>query len=69
MTSINSALVLQEGTTFIFESWIYIANGSGGFNSHLAESKKLEAPASSNSDAELDDLIDNFGEMLLPDLV
>jgi hypothetical protein len=33
-----TSTVLDEGTTFIFSSWICIANGSGGFNSHLANS-------------------------------
>jgi hypothetical protein len=37
--------MLDEGTTIIFGFWIRIANGSGGFNSHLAETSKPEAPA------------------------
>jgi hypothetical protein len=38
-----TSTVLDEGTTFIFGSWICIANGLGGFNSHLADSRKPEA--------------------------
>jgi hypothetical protein len=34
--------MLDEGTTFIFGFWIYITNGSGGFNSHLANSMESE---------------------------
>jgi hypothetical protein len=42
-------------------------DGLGGFNSHLANSKELEAsPSTSSSD--LDDFIDNFNDMLLPNL-
>jgi hypothetical protein len=36
---------LDEGTTFIFGSRIHVANGLGGFNSHLFDSKKPEASA------------------------
>jgi hypothetical protein len=35
--------VLDEGTTFIFSSWICVANGLGGFNIHLVDSRKPEA--------------------------
>jgi hypothetical protein len=33
----------KEGATFIFGSWVCDANGQGGFNSHLANPKGLEA--------------------------
>jgi hypothetical protein len=37
MASFNfSSTVLDEGTTFILNSWICVANSLGGFNSHLA---------------------------------
>jgi hypothetical protein len=32
--------MLDEGTTFIFGSWICVANGSGGFNSYLVNSRE-----------------------------
>jgi hypothetical protein len=59
--------VLDESTTFIFGSWIRVANGLGGFNSHLANSKELEV-FSSTSSSDLDDFIDNLDDMLLPNL-
>jgi hypothetical protein len=35
MASFNfTSTMLDEGTTFVFGSWICIANGLGGFNSH-----------------------------------
>jgi hypothetical protein len=40
-----TSVVLYKGTTFVFGSWICIANGSGGFNSHLANTSKPEASA------------------------
>jgi hypothetical protein len=59
--------VLDEGTTFIFGFWIYIANGLGGFNSHLIESRKSEASAATRC-SNLDSFIDDLDELLLPDL-
>jgi hypothetical protein len=68
MASFNfTSVVLDEGTIFIFGSWICVADGLGGFNSHQANSEEPEAsPSTSSSD--LDDFIDNLDDMLLPDL-
>jgi hypothetical protein len=68
MTSFNfTSAVLDEGTTFIFGSWICITNGLGGFNSHLANSKEPKASSSTPS-SNLDEFIDNLDDLLLPDL-
>jgi hypothetical protein len=37
MASLGFTSVLDEGTTFVFGSWICVANGLGGFNSHLVD--------------------------------
>jgi hypothetical protein len=59
MASFNfTSAVLDEGTTFIFGSWICVANGLGGFNSHLANSKESETSSSTPS-SDLDEFIDN----------
>jgi hypothetical protein len=62
-----TSTVLDEGTTFIFGSWIYVANGLGGFNSHQANSKEPEASSSTPS-SDLDEFIDNLDGLLFPDL-
>jgi hypothetical protein len=59
--------VLDEGTTFIFGSWICVANGLGGFNSHLIDSRKLEASTATRRN-NLDSFINDLDELLLPDL-
>jgi hypothetical protein len=59
--------MLDEGTTFAFGSWICIAIGSGGFNSHLADSSKPEASAVARG-SNLDEFVNNLDELLLPDL-
>jgi hypothetical protein len=55
-----TSTVLDEGTTFIFGSWICIANSLGGFNSHLVDSRKPEASTLTRSS--------NLDELLLPNL-
>jgi hypothetical protein len=62
-----TSTMLDEGTTFIFGSWICVTDGAGSFRRHLVDNMKPEAPvATSRSD--LDEFIDNLGEMLLSDL-
>jgi hypothetical protein len=63
-----TSTILDEGTTFVFGSWICVANGLGGFNSRLADSRKLEASTPTRR-SDLDEFIDNLDELLLPDLV
>jgi hypothetical protein len=68
MASFNfTSVVLDEGTTFTFDSWVYITDGSGGFNSHLGNPRELEVPTTTQHN-HLDKFVDNLDEMLLPDL-
>ena len=55
-----------QDATFVFGSWVCVANGSGGFDSHLTNPSTLKATASesSNNLAGLDD----HSVMMLPDL-
>jgi hypothetical protein len=59
--------VLGEGTTFTFGFWICIANGLGGFISHLVNSRKPEASAATRR-SNLNSFIDDLDKLLLPDL-
>jgi hypothetical protein len=68
MASFNfTSTVLEKGTIFILGSWICVANGLGGFNSHLANSIEPKASSSTPS-SDLDEFIDNLDDLLLPDL-
>jgi hypothetical protein len=68
MASFNfTSVVLDESTTFIFGSWVCIADGSGGFNNHLTDTTEPEASAA-NRRSDLNEFIDNLKEMLLPDI-
>jgi hypothetical protein len=59
--------VLDEGTTFIFGSWICVASGLGGFISHLLNSRNPEASTTTRR-SNLDSFIDDLNKLLLPDL-
>ena len=61
-----STMAPPQGATFVFGSWVCIANGSGGFNSHLINSPTLKISTSKDSN-KLARSHDR-GVMLLPDL-
>jgi hypothetical protein len=61
-----TSTMLNEGTMFIFGSWFCVANGSGGFNGHLADSKNPEASTPSRC-SDLDKFVDSLDELVLPD--
>ena len=45
MASFNFGFpAIDAGTTFVFGSWVCIANGSGGFPSHLINPTNKKAP-------------------------
>jgi hypothetical protein len=51
--------MLPEGTTFVFGSWVCIANGTGGFRRHIVDDTiKLKTLA-----ARLDDFVDNLDKL------
>ena len=59
-----STMVPPQGATFVFGLWFCVANGPGGFDSHLTNPPTLKAmmPESSNNLAGSDD----HGFMLFP---
>ena len=68
MEFINSTLIPEEGTTFVFGSWICVADGQGGFSIHLADSQDLKMnPLSSSGNPS--DLADHLSEIQLFDTI
>ena len=59
-------MCLPRGATFIFVSWVCVANGSGGFDSHLTNLPALKIITSEDSN-KLSRSNDR-SIMLLPDL-
>ena len=59
-------MAFPQGATFIFGSWVCVANGLGGFDSHLANPIEPEAISSENRNTITGS--DAHGDMLLPDL-
>jgi len=55
-----------QGVTFIFSSWVCVANGSGSFDNHLTNSPTLKIIASEDPNKLAGS--DDHGTMLLPDL-
>ena len=55
-----------QGATLVFGSWVCIANGSGGFDSHLTNPPTVKATMSESSNKFAGS--DDHGVMLLPDL-
>ena len=44
-----STMSPPQGATFVFSSWVCVANGSGGFDSHLTNSPTLKIITSEDS--------------------
>ena len=65
-TFVFSTMAPPQGATFIFGLWVCVANGSGGFDSHLTNSPTLKSSTSEDSN-KLARSHDR-GVMLLPDL-
>ena len=61
-----STMAPPQGTTFVFGSWVCVANGSGGFDSHLTNPPTLKATTLKSSNKLTGS--DDRGIMLLPDL-
>ena len=61
-----SMTVPPQGATFIFGSWVCVANGSGGFDSHLVNSPTLKISMSEDPNKIARSL--DRGVTLLPDL-
>ena len=61
-----STMEPPQCATFVFGSWVCVANGSGGFNSHLTNSPALNITTSEDSNKLSGS--DDHGIMLLPDL-
>jgi len=44
MASLNLDNILEKGTTLSFGDWIFVADGSGGFTTHLSGEQNIETP-------------------------
>jgi hypothetical protein len=64
----NSTIVLAKGTTLMFGSRVYITNDHGGFNSHLANPRELEASAPT-SNRDINKLADDLGEIKISNVI
>jgi len=65
MAPLDDNSVPSEGTSFCVGSWIFIADGSGGFKSCTINQSAPEIPEAT-SHHEIDDFIDQLKEVILP---
>jgi len=65
MASFDDDSVPPKGTTFFVGSWCFVANGSGGFDSHLIDPRAPEASEAARRRV-IDDFIDHLDEIPLP---
>ena len=61
----NSNSVLPKGTTITLSSWILIADGSGGFDSHLVDPDAQQTSKSTRRRT-TDKFVDNLNEIPFP---
>src|SRR5579859_5474025 len=59
--------VLEEGTAFLFGSWLCVADGAGGFSSYLAYSASTSTLPPASSPEASDDLTDKLGDLAITD--
>ena len=67
MASLDDNPMLEKGTSFRVGSWIFVADGSGGFESHPNDQDPLEVSEAAKR-SELDEFIDQLEEIEFSDL-
>jgi hypothetical protein len=58
-----TSVVPPQGTTFVFGSWVCVADGAGSFRRFLIDMKPKTPTASFHSD--LDEFVDNLDDLLI----
>jgi hypothetical protein len=58
----------EEGTTFIFSSWVCVADGAGSFHHHLATTTGPNGSASTPRPM-IDDIVEDLVKIQLFDLI
>jgi hypothetical protein len=59
--------VLEEGTTFLFGSWLCVTDGAVGFSSYLGYSASTSTLPPTISSGPSDDLADRLGTLTVTD--
>ena len=66
---IKPNVAFSQGDTFVFSSWVCIANGTGSFQRHLTLTPDPETGFVTLPEASMDQLAEDFGEISLSDLI
>jgi hypothetical protein len=62
MAPLDNNAVLAKGTTFYLGSWVFVANGLGGFDSHLIDPSASEASEVTRR-REINNFVDQLDEI------
>ena len=65
MAPLDNNAVLAKGTTFYLGSWVFVANGLGGFDSHLIDPSASEASEVTRR-REINNFVDQLDEIEFP---
>ena len=63
----NSDFTFTQGDTFIFGSWVCVADGAGSFQRYLAPAPEEKPSSTTLPQASVDELVENLGEISLSD--
>ena len=64
MATIKPTIAFEQCATFIFASWVCVADGAGGFCRHFTPTTEKKAYAPTTR-CIIDELIEDFGVILL----
>ena len=64
MAPLDNNVVPAKGTTFYIGSWVFVADGSGGFDSHLIDPSAPEASEAARRRA-VDEFVNQLDEISL----
>ena len=64
---IKLIVAFQQGDTFVFGSWVCVADGAGSFLRFLASTPESKLKSSTLTQASMEDFVENFGEISISD--
>jgi hypothetical protein len=67
LITIKPTVAFQQGDTFVFGSWVYIADTAGSFQRHLTPTPEKKPAFTMLLASPVEDLAENFGKILVSD--
>ena len=67
LVTIKPIVAFQQGDTFVFGSWVCVADGVGSFQRFLVPTPESKLKSSTLTQASMENLVENFGEISISD--